>query len=797
MSKILVRLLMDDSQFDSKIKKAHGSTARFKKNCYMAQSVYDGFMKSLRNVAVFTGVSAAMSDVIRTSMEFEKSMSSLSALTGATGDDLEFLRIQAINLGATTTQTASQVADAFKLIGSQQPQLLKSKEALVAVTRSAIMLAEASESDVPTSAKALSGTLNQMGAGAERAEEFVNILAAASQQGSADIDYLNKAVEKSGGTANATGVKFNQLVAAIETIAPKVTEASEAGTQLRNIFLTLESSSDRNLKPSVVGLSGALETLAAKHYDAGQMAKLFGKENVNAALALTNGLSTYKELEVSITNTNTAQEQALTNTNNLAGSITKLQSAWEGFTLTLNTSNGILSKAVDFVTELVNGTRELLMNSEQLSAERVASGSSELINEAYANIRSSMDNDGLSRKEAYEKEIKRLEEQLKPIESNYINAEYEFNKHWNEGIKKGTIRKGVRGQWVEDTGGGFLNNGSILWASRNAALNDYKPYTDVKDERNSLVSALEALRQQAAMATETAVINGNGNGNGGGGGGVTIPQKSYGAGSLGAMEQELAVLRERLNSATSDEERYNAQIKIQQAVLDIDRAKDSAETAAQTSKEMLNYNPLSRVESSLDEADVWQVSDEELTAAVGMMNELKNNSKEFSVNMEGVFGALTGSALSGAIDGMVDKFTKGNDILSSMLSSIIKMGLQMAAMAVFNKLSGNSSSSGGGSMASNIMGSAMQGIVGSLIGGFFADGGIVGGQSYNDGVVARVSSGEMVINQADQRKLLETIKSGGDGGGTQTFRIDGESLYTVLSNYGRRTGRGALKFERR
>ena len=779
MSKILVRLLMDDSQFDSKIKKAQGSTARFKRNVYMAQSVYDGFMKSLRNVAVFTGVSAAMSDVIRTSMEFEKSMSSLSALTGATGDDLEFLRIQAINLGATTTQTASQVADAFKLIGSQQPQLLKSKEALVAVTRSAIMLAEASESDVPTSAKALSGALNQMGAGAERAEEYVNILAAASQQGSADIDYLNKAVEKSGGTANATGVKFNQLVAAIETIAPKVTEASEAGTQLRNIFLTLESSSDRNLKPSVVGLSGALETLAAKHYDAGQMAKLFGKENVNAALALTNGLSTYKELEVSITNTNTAQEQALTNTNNLAGSITKLQSAWEGFTLTLNTSNGIFKKTVDLVTELVNGTRELLMNSEQLSAERVASGSSELINKAYANIRSSMDNEGLSRKEAYEKEIKRLEIEKTGalLSSATVLKKYGPGYYSNAQIMSVVNERERKGEDVTE----FLS----------------KDYLRVQENIKKIEAAIEALRQQADQAASTSEVDANGNGSGNGGGDVKIPQKSYGAGSLGAMEQELAFLREKLNSATSDEERYNAQIKIQEAVLDIDRAKDSAETAAETSKEMLNYNPLSRVESSLDEADVWQASDEELTAAVGMMNELKNSSKEFSVNMEGVFGALTGSALSGAIDGMVDKFTKGNDILSSMLSSIIKMGLQMAAMAVFNKLSGNSSSSGGGSMASNIMGSAMQGIVGSLIGGFFADGGIVGGQSYNDGVVARVSSGEMVINQADQRKLLETIKSGGDGGGTQTFRIDGESLYTVLSNYGRRTGRGALKFERR
>ena len=199
---------------------------------------------------------------------------------------MEFFKQKAIELGSTSTQTASQVVEAFQLIGSQQPELLKNKEALSEVTKQAITLAEAAGMDVPEAAKALSGSINQMGESADKAGEYVNILAAASQAGSADIQYLSKAIEKSGGAASSVGVKYNELVAAIEAIAPKISEASEAGTNLRNIFLTLEASTDKNLKPSVVGLTAALDNLAKKNLDATGMTKMFGKESVTAALPL-------------------------------------------------------------------------------------------------------------------------------------------------------------------------------------------------------------------------------------------------------------------------------------------------------------------------------------------------------------------------------------------------------------------------------------------------------------------------------------------------------------------------------
>lgn len=75
----------------------------------------------------------------------------------------------------------------------------------------------------------------------------------------------------------------------------------------------------------------------------------------------------------------------------------------------------------------------------------------------------------------------------------------------------------------------------------------------------------------------------------------------------------------------------------------------------------------------------------------------------------------------------------------------------------------------------------------------FAEGGVVPGSNFRDGIAARVSSGEMVINPADQKKLFDSIHSGNLGGGGSTRSvITGEQIVTVVNNYGRRTGRGTI-----
>lgn len=368
---LVTRLLLQNQEFDRNLKASQNQIKTFQKRV-------DSMGISVRNFvggfAGMAGISFAFMDIAQKSIQFEKSLSSLRSLTGVSAEELSFFKDEAIKLGSTSTQTASQVVEAFQLIGSQKPELLKSKDALAEVTKNAITLAEAAGMDVPEAAKALTGSLNQMGESSRSAGEYINILAAASQAGSADIPYLTKAIEKSGGAASTVGIKYNELVAVIETIAPKITEASEAGTNLRNIFLILESSSDKNLKPSVVGLSKSIENLAAKNYDATQMTKLFGRESVTAALALVSAKDDYNRYVEVITGTNTAIEQQKINNDNLAGSINGVSSAWEGFVLTLNNSNGVLKETADILTVILGRMTEAVKSETQKQNDLIKDG---------------------------------------------------------------------------------------------------------------------------------------------------------------------------------------------------------------------------------------------------------------------------------------------------------------------------------------------------------------------------------------------------------------------------------------
>lgn len=832
MGNIIVKLLLDTASYDSKIVKAQGGMKRFKRNVALTESGVSKLKGTLKSLAgglglgaAFAGVGAAMGDAVRKSMEFEKSMSSLSSLTGFVGDDLDFLKGQAINLGATTTQTASQVADAFRLIGSQMPQLLESKEALAAVTKDAITLAEAAGMEVPEAAKALTGALNQMGAGAEYSGSYINILAAASQKGSADIQYLNKSVEKSGGMASTTGVKFNELVAAIETIAPKVTEASEAGTQLRNVLLVLDTNADKNLRPSVVGLGKALENLAAKHWDAGQMAKVFGRESVNAALALASGLDTYKDLETAITGTNTATEQAKTNTDNLAGSVTALGSAWEGFVLTVNQSNGVLRNCVDWLTRLVHGTRELLASRDELLQSGIGETASASLQKAYGNVTWLIDNKGMDRKSAYRNEANRVGRELNTEaipEYKKAKAEYDRIKKEYDRIKKEYEDRQANAWKVFSYDGNDYAVGELermLDDARKKMDEARAEMDEARAEMDGLRQAYRALNAEAGKAVTTTTATGTTatgiTGTKGAGGKWQAP--SAPVGSLAAYSNELKGLNREMDNATTAEARAEIQLEIDKLEELIEATKEAAEATAAFSSASgrggsalegtylqsgenagmpAGWNPLANPATGVF-GQVAFTGDylEGVEASSGVLDEIRERYEKMNEAKEEAFGRGGVDDMVAALGELGGALGRSGDNVAAFAGQAMESiaGLIMQYGSLFKAASGASVAQAfaqagpfaGFALAASVT-SAILSLVSSLPS--FATGGIVGGQDYSDGVIARVSSGEMILNQADQKRLLDGIR-GGLGGGNVSFVLRGADLFGSISNHMGKTGK--------
>lgn len=282
----------------------------------------------------------AVKRVIGIVSEYEQSARDLSAITGASGQALEFLKQQAVELGVETTVGANQAVEAYKLIASAKPELLGNAEALAAVTKEAVALSEASGLELPTAATALTDALNQFSAPAEQAGRFINALAAGSKEGSAEIPQVVEALKAFGVQAASANVSIEESVGLIELLAEKGLKGAEAGTKIRNVFTKL-SATDVLPKDAVARLEAAgvnvdvlsdksvslqtrLTELSKIQGDANALTSLFGAENQVAGQIILQNVDRYQELATAVEGTNTAYEQAETRTAGLKGETARL-----------------------------------------------------------------------------------------------------------------------------------------------------------------------------------------------------------------------------------------------------------------------------------------------------------------------------------------------------------------------------------------------------------------------------------------------------------------------------------------
>lgn len=314
-------------------------------------------------VAALVGGIAALgytvSESISSVSDFETHLDGLQSLTGLGDDAMKSIADGAIEMSKGFKSSASEIVDSMKLIGSQAPELLKNQDALMKVTEAANVLSEAAGIEVVDAAKGVTTVMNQMGASASEATNIINVLAASSQQGSADVAYLNTAFEKAGTAAKSAGMDYTQLAAAVETIAPKFSSADVAGSTLNSTLLALSVQANDKFKPAVVGMDQALQNLAKAEMDDIQMKNLVGASNITMLKTLIEAKDTFKGFESSLAGTNTAYEQMAINTDNLDGTIGGLKSNWEALLLTLGESE-IIQGIIQFFQQVITTLTELI-----------------------------------------------------------------------------------------------------------------------------------------------------------------------------------------------------------------------------------------------------------------------------------------------------------------------------------------------------------------------------------------------------------------------------------------------------
>ncbi len=259
-----------------------------------------------------------------TFVKFEERVDNLSSLTGLEGEQLDWLTQKAKEQSTATVegnirikQSADSIIDAYTKVGSKRPELLSVKEDLAGVTQEAIILSEAAKTALEPAVAGLTMGLNQFNMGADQSRRIINVLAAGSKVGAADIPYLTDAMEKSGTTANLMKIEIEQWAGAVESVAPYYEQAATAGNSFDKVLLKLKEKQIGYVN-GVFDLNTALDELQ-KLYDSGtSAADIFGVEHSKMGELLVKERENLDKYTKAVTGSSVAIEQAAKNTNNEA-----------------------------------------------------------------------------------------------------------------------------------------------------------------------------------------------------------------------------------------------------------------------------------------------------------------------------------------------------------------------------------------------------------------------------------------------------------------------------------------------
>lgn len=271
---------------------------------------------------------AAMGAVtVKAASSYEKyntALLDLSALTGVTGDKLDAVGDIATGMSVKFGTAAENIINSMKNIGSQAPQLLSDMNSLSAVTESAMVLSKAAGMAVEDTSKAITTIMNQMDVDASKSSEIINSMAAGSKYGAADVQYLTTAFEKCGTQAKGAGMSFQQVIAAVETIAPKFKSADDAGQKLNGVLRNLQTQANDKFNPAIVGINAALENLSNANLTLAEKQKLVGAEGLTVLEVMTSNRQAFEDMTNKVTGTNVAYDQMNIKSNTLKATINKL-----------------------------------------------------------------------------------------------------------------------------------------------------------------------------------------------------------------------------------------------------------------------------------------------------------------------------------------------------------------------------------------------------------------------------------------------------------------------------------------
>lgn len=239
-----VELNADDRKFTSKFNRAPGTLKKFQQSIGQINSG----VQQIASTAVVTGV--ALAPIVTQFVAFDDAALAMKAATQTTGDEYDRLRQHALELGRTTSYTATEVATLMTELGRAG---FNPRE-ITAMTAAVLDLARATGTDATTATKIMSATIRQFGLDAGQATRVADLLTATANKSFTNVMDLGEALKYSATSAADLGLSLEDTLALLGALGNVGVQGSEAGTALRRIN-TLAATGNKDLQ-RLFGVSG-------------------------------------------------------------------------------------------------------------------------------------------------------------------------------------------------------------------------------------------------------------------------------------------------------------------------------------------------------------------------------------------------------------------------------------------------------------------------------------------------------------------------------------------------------------
>lgn len=211
-------------EVESSAKKADDGFTMFKAT--LANLAADAIMRAV------DGIKNLVGNVIELGQNFTSTMSEVSAISGATGEDFEKLEACARDYGATTVFSASNAAEALKYMSLAGWDADQSTSALGGV----LNLAAASGMELGAASDMVTDYLSAFAMEAGDAAYFADLLSYAQSHSNTTAEALGEAYKNCAANLNAAGQDVETVTSLLEGMANQGYKGSEAGTAMAAIM---------------------------------------------------------------------------------------------------------------------------------------------------------------------------------------------------------------------------------------------------------------------------------------------------------------------------------------------------------------------------------------------------------------------------------------------------------------------------------------------------------------------------------------------------------------------------------